>query len=145
MPLAQRKDTRRLGLWSMAALVVMAACSIEGDEITAYPLFCDTALVNNRCNSKAIPLNRTVYRVFPASQKVVEWTPGVSNRPVSLERCVIRDAENWRCSLPNDQGTVGFAGGEFKELLTPPGANQGSIFYVGAIRWWLNWLILSRF
>lgn len=127
------------------AAALISACSTEGVEITAYPMLCDKPVVNGTCRGNAIPLNRETYRVFPASQQVVSWTPGISDTPIRLEQCAVRDSGNWKCHLPHYQGEVGFANGEFKETLTPPRLAQEKFFCVGGVKWWWHQLVASRF
>ena len=123
---------------------LLMSCSTDGVEITSYPLLCDKPLVGGDCHGKITPLNRSTYKVFTSSQQVVYWTPGISDRPVRLEQCAVRDAENWKCRLPHEQGEVEFTRGDFKEVLAKSRASEDRFFYAGAARWWLHQLLLSR-
>jgi len=134
---------RRATAWSTALLVMFAsACSSDGVEITAYPMLCDTPVVNRTCSARATPLNRETFRVFAASQQVISWLPGIRETPVSLEKCSVRDSRNWKCQRPRDQGEVSFSDGEFAEILTPPRSKD--FFYVGSVKWWWNRLVASQ-
>ena len=131
---------RLLTAWSTGMIVILAsACSsTDGVEITEYPMLCESPVLNDTCSGKVIPLNRSTYRVFASSQQVVEWMPGIRETPIRLEQFAVRDASNWKCYLPRDQGEVGFVNGEYIEKLTPPRPNseQKKFFYVGGMRWW---------
>src|SRR3970040_1539603 len=115
--------------------VVLTSCTSDGAEIMSYPLLCDAPVVRGDCSGKITPLNRTTYKVFPGSQQVVYWIPGISDRPVRLEQCVVRTAEHWKCRIPRRQGAVEFSNGVFKEMLTKPRLQEDRFFYVGATRW----------
>ena len=149
-PLTSTLDLEFMTIALIRTLVVglsaalLMSCSTDGVEITSYPLLCDKPLASGDCQGKIIPLNRSIYKVFSSSQQVVYWTPGISDRPVRLEQCAIRDAENWKCRLPHDQGEVEFKNGNFKEVLAKPRASDDRFFYAGAARWWLHQLLLSR-
>ena len=123
---------------------LLAACSNDGVEVTVYPLLCDGPLIAGDCRGKITPMNRTAYKVFPAAQQVVFWTPGISDRPVRLEQCAVRDSENWKCHLPRGEGQVELTNGVFKETLAKPRIVEDRFFYSGAARWWTHHLLLSR-
>ena len=124
--------------------IFSSACSTEGSEITAYPMLCGKPLQNGKCSEGAIPLNRTTYLVFPASQRVVYWAPGINEVPVLLEQCAVRDSRNWKCRFPRNEGEAGFADGEFKEGLIPRRLEQDKFYYVGGPEWWWHHLVASR-
>jgi hypothetical protein len=126
------------------AALFNSACSTEGDEITSYPMLCDKPLASGKCKGRAIPLNRETFRVYPASQQVVSWTPGINDVPVRLEQCAVRDSRNWKCRLPRSQSEIGFTNGEFKETLTPPRLEQDKFFYIGGAEWWWHQFVGSR-
>ena len=126
---------RRLaGLIAIAG--ALAGCTLDGGEVTAYPLLCAAPLAANSCVKVELVLNRETFKVFPSTQKVVYWTPGVRDTPTSLEECSVRDANNWACKYPRDQGKVGFRNGEYWSLLTPPSIFSDRLFYASSYRWW---------
>ena len=71
----------------MVVSVTTTGCSSDGDEVTIYPMLCDTALVGAECPGSRIPLNRSVFKVVVSRQEVLQWTPNIlrgANAPNGL-------------------------------------------------------------
>ena len=123
-------------------IALISACSDNGEEITSYPMLCEKALVVGKCEANATPLNRETFKVYASSQQVVSWLPGVLETPISLEKCAVRDFQNWKCQLPRNEGEVGFADGEYNEKLYR--SRGDNFYYVHAWFWWWQHLVGSR-
>lgn len=108
-----------------------------GNEVTVYPLFRST-------DGEWFPANRTVYKVFPETQTVVHWTPGVSEVPDRLSKCSVRDRNNWRCEYSDGSGVLVMEGGVFSEESRPGGPpshfREGDFMYTGRLNWWRLYL-----
>jgi hypothetical protein len=61
-------------------------------EITVYPL------LTHSTEARPSPGNRTTFRVYPETQTVVEWMPGI-NGVSRLKNCSVRDRKNWECEV----------------------------------------------
>ena len=133
---ALRRNRQGLRAAIVAATVLFSSCTTDGNEVTAYPLLCASALAANRCKKVELVLNRERFKIFASTQQVVYWTPGVSETPANLEQCSVRDANNWACSYPRGQGRVGFRDGEFWSILIPPSLFAERLFYASSWRWW---------
>ena len=75
---------------------------------------------------------RTIYRVFPSSQRVVHWDPDdTSGLAIPLENCYVGDATHWTCE--SGQESVGFGNGKYH--------NEGTVSYMSylnAFQWWTH-------
>ena len=133
----------KLALGASTLLFLLAsACSPDGRDITAYPMLCEGPVARQKCTGKATPLNRETFRVYAATQQVVSWLPGVRETPLALEGCAVRDARNWKCRLPRNEGEVGFFEGAYFEVLRVP--RPSGLFHASATQWWWHHLVASR-
>lgn len=73
-------------------------------EVTSYPV----GKMDD--GTWTLPLNRTVYRVYPKENRAIYWLPGVINAPEPLVGCTIKDRCNWTCSYPEHEGEVRMGG-----------------------------------
>ena len=126
----------------LVVMVFISACSDESENITSYPMLCKSILVAGECEANAIPLNRETFKVYASSQQVVSWVPGISETPIRLEKCAVRDSRNWKCQLPRNEGEVGFTNGEYHENLYKPRGDD--FYYTHALKWWWQYLVGSR-
>jgi hypothetical protein len=69
-------------------------------EVTSYPVG------QWEDGTWSVPLNRTVYRVYPKERRAIYWMPGVIDAPSPLVDCIIKDRCNWTCSYPEHEGEV---------------------------------------
>lgn len=78
-------------------------------EVTSYPVG------QMEDGSYTLPLNRTVYRIYPKESRGIYWMPWVKASPEPLVDCVIRDRCNWACSYPDRAGREVRMGGCMEE------------------------------
>lgn len=111
----------------LSIFLLSTSCLFESfkNEITVYPI-----LETKEYGS--IPLNRTVYKVFPETQIVIYWSPGVEEAPQRLKKCVVRNRQNWQCEYPDGSGMLTMSDGNFKES-----AFVGNAKYVSWWKWYM--------
>ena len=97
-------------------------------EVTSYPMG------QMKDGSYTLPLNRSVYRIYPKERRAIYWLPGVVDSPRPLVDCNIKDRCNWTCSYPDHDGEVQM-GGCMEE-------NMDYKFFrpVSSFVWWKNHL-----
>jgi len=94
--------------------LAIIGCTSKSGEITVYSLWCEKPLQNAECRGKLSTSNPTVYRISEERQLVIYWTPGISDSPSKLSKCVVRDVENWQCSYPDDSADLYMEDGQFR-------------------------------
>jgi hypothetical protein len=77
-------------------------------EVTLYPVL-------YKSGQRALPLNRSTYRLDMEHQTAISWTPGVSDSPTRWKDCAIRDRANWRCD-DESAGSVLMENGAYRVL-----------------------------
>lgn len=132
-------------------VLTMMGCTSKSGEITVYPLRCTGSMKHGSCTGKWLPLNSTVYRVSEARQSVIYWMPDISESPNRLEKCVVRDVENWRCSYSDDSADLVMEGGslsvhvnDFGNMAKTAKKHDHGTRYVSWFRYWitkLSWLL----
>lgn len=120
----------------------MIAKKLAGFLATAILLFFQTSCIDLLKNQVTVypvletklgfmPLSRIVYKVFPESQKVIYWTPGIDEAPKSLPRCAVRDRLHWECEFSGGSCTLTMLEGILKEK-----CNTRKVLYVAGWKWW---------
>jgi hypothetical protein len=61
------------------------------NQITLYPVATK--------DGRPAAVTRFVFKIFPATQSVVFWTPGTDDVPQSFSKCAVRDRLHWRCEI----------------------------------------------
>lgn len=98
------------------------------NQVTVYPIF-------KTDEGKIVPANPSVYKVFPETQNVIYWTPGVSEAPNRLTKCSVRDRLNWRCEYSDGSAVLIMENGSFSEELRQQ--SHGPEFsYASRLNWW---------
>ena len=119
--------------YAFLALLVLFQTSCIDDslrnQVTVYPVLETKDL-------GLLPLNRTVYKIFPDSQIVIYWSPGINEVPRKLAKCVVRDRLHWQCEYPDRSATLTMNDGEFKELSAQKG-HVDNLKYVSCWKWWM--------
>jgi hypothetical protein len=77
------------------------------NQVTVYP-------IGTAKDGALFPLNPSVYKVFPESQSVVHWMPGVDSAPSRLDKCAVRDRLNWRCEYSDGSAVLSMDNGKFR-------------------------------
>jgi hypothetical protein len=101
------------------------------NQVTVYPVLETKDL-------GLLPLNRTVYKVFPESQTVIYWIPGIDEIPRKLGKCVVRDRLHWQCEYLDGSAMLMMNDSEFK-VFTAKKENYyaANYEYVSCWKWWL--------
>lgn len=114
------------GILLVAALAYSDALGDLTDETISYEAKC----LQDGDRQGCYTLNRTTYRVRPASGEVVYWaTSDDYSTPRRLANCSIRDSEHWQCEYHDGSGPVVMLDGI--EARTK-GGGRASI----GLRWW---------
>jgi hypothetical protein len=124
--------TKFVGFALFVLLVVFLAGSLTdslNDQVTFFP-------AKKTGPNEFMPLNRTVYKVFPDTHTVIYWRPGVADVPKKLAQCQVQDRLNWHCMYSDGSGDLVMNDGTLK---ITSGANQpeDNIENVGRVKWWL--------
>lgn len=99
------------------------------NQVTVYPVL-------ETKDSGLLPLNKTVYKVFPESQTVIYWNPGSDEIPRKLANCTVRDRLHWQCEYSDRSATLMMNGGEFKKLSAKKDYVDDTQ-YVSGWKWWM--------
>ena len=98
------------------------------NQVTVYPI----------CISEEgypVPLNPSVYKVFPESQSIIYWMPDIDETPRKLTNCSVRDRLHWRGEYPDGSGIKTMDDGKF-QIQLPENGQETNIEYVSSLKWW---------
>lgn len=120
------------------AIVFVPDFSFIKGTITAYPVFCKSAIYNyETCEDINYTLYRTVYKVNTDRQEVIVWRPGLKGVD-RYAQCAIQNRKNWNCSYDDKSGTFGFTDGKYFSTLQNYPLKKENIFYAGRLTWWFT-------
>ena len=98
------------------------------NQVTVYPIF-------KTDGGKLVPANPSVYKVFPETQNVIYWMPGISEAPKRLTNCSVRDRLNWRCEYSDGSGVLTMENGIFSDKSTRE-TYILEFTYTSRLNWW---------
>jgi len=104
------------------------ALDVAKNQVTVYP-------VMMTAQGTLVPLNRSVYKVFPETQTVIHWMPGISEVPDRLAKCSVRDRLHWRCEYPDGSAVLTMDGGVFSSESAQEDRER-DISYTSRLKWW---------
>jgi hypothetical protein len=99
------------------------------NQVTVYPVL-------KTKEGKLLPLNRSIYKVFPETQTVISWFPGITEVPSKLAKCSVRDRLHWRCEYSDGSGTLTMDNKRF-QILSKDNLPERDIQYVSRLKWWM--------
>jgi hypothetical protein len=68
-----------------------------------------------------------VYKVFPDTQTVITWIPGILETPMAVTGCIVRDRLNWQCK--DSSGVKIMDGNHFEDT------SETDVQYVSRLDW----------
>ena len=84
-----------------------------------------------------VPLNRSIYKVFPETQTVIYWMPDLQEVPTRLAKCGVRDRLHWKCEHSDGSAILSMDGGSFSsESKSIKDRDNPQILYTGRLEWW---------
>ncbi len=124
----------RSTLWAFTLVAILffvwPVFDVIGNRVTVYPIW-------KTNEGTLVPANRSVYKVFPETQTVIHWMPGISEVPDRLAKCSVRDRLNWRCEYPDGSGVLTMDNGSFSEESKQKTDFLGPTFtYTSRLNWW---------
>ena len=100
------------------------------DQITVYP-------VMRSESGGLVPLNRSIYKVFPETQTVIYWMPDLQEVPIRLAKCSVRDRLHWKCEHSDGSAIISMDGGSFSsESESIKDRDSPQTLYTGRLEWW---------
>jgi hypothetical protein len=75
---------------------------IWSDERTVYRATCFGSIISGECTSRSSPSPPITFKAIEAKQIIVYWTDDAL--PSRLESCVVRNQENWHCTINSRSG-----------------------------------------
>jgi len=130
-----RKALRRLAGLAIAAVALVSGLFFAWpvvdavrNQVTVYP-------VMTTDQGTLVPLNRSVYKVFPDTQTVIHWMPGISEVPDRLAKCAVRDRLHWRCQYSDGSAVLTMNDGALSSESTQ-GNRERDISYTSRLTWW---------
>lgn len=109
----------------MVVLSLISCIDQFKNQVTVYSV--------SKTDIGLLPLNPTIYKVFPESQVVIYWIPD-SNSPVEkLVNCVVRDRLNWSGEFKDGSGKFMMVKGEFFQTFPV----DKDIHYISKWKWWI--------
>jgi hypothetical protein len=127
------KIAKYIPLFVIAVFLTSCITDSFRNEVTVYPVLEDKEF-------GLIPLNRTVYKVFPESQTVIYWSPGIDEIPRELTKCVVRDRLHWQCEYSDRSAKLTMKDGDFKEIIEKKDHADSRYKYVSSWKWWMAYI-----
>jgi hypothetical protein len=109
--------------------LVWPILDVAQNQVTVYPL----VLVEGHGPS---PANRSVYKVYPETQTVVHWVPGIDEVPDRLAKCAVRDRLNWRCEYSDGSAVLTMREGTFSDESRSANPSPLKFVYTSRLAWW---------
>ena len=116
----------------LAAVILFLLAPIKDaikNQVTVYP-----ALKTEE--GRLLPLNRSTYKVFPETQTVISWFPGIFEVPNKLSKCGVRDRMHWHCEYSDGSATLTMDDGRL-QIFSKSNVPERDIQYVTRFKWWV--------
>lgn len=127
-----------VGITTLTWLFVGNPLNLFSSEITIYKVACNDreTIKDNRfkCRNKYTKLSKATFKAMEEKQEVIYWNTDNETELTKLEKCTVRDSENWSCITPN-----------FRSIKMVNGKYYGYSKYqiiVGIPRW--EWILFNR-
>jgi hypothetical protein len=129
--LSAKRNKAHFG-WSVFLLLVVCALGVLledpwQDQITMYPVV--------TYKGKLSAFSRITFKILPATQTVVFWTPGLDDISHPFGKCSVRDRLHWRCKIGDTDSEATMNNGTL-EGLTANTADFHGFEFVQPWVWW---------